>query len=149
MTTNEVVKLNKDVVDSWNQHDTNKFLSLCDERVIWRDTGAPQPFTGKDGARKFFEMWNTAFPDFRINIINTISNENRIAVEVEFTGTHTGPMRMEGAPEIPATNRKVTGNRGSYFATFKNGKVAEVHTYPDLAGMMVQLGLTQETQATI
>jgi hypothetical protein len=41
----------------------------------------------------------------------------------------------------------VTANRGSYFAWFKNGKVIEVHSYPDLAGMMAQLGLLQEAHA--
>jgi steroid delta-isomerase-like uncharacterized protein len=147
MTTNEVVKLNQEVIDAWNSHDTERFLKLCEANVIWKDTSTPQPFTGKEGARTFFEMWNTSFPDFKLSIVKTIASEDSIAVELEFTGTNTGPMKMGDAPEMPATNRKVTANKGSYFAWFKNGKVAEVHTYPDLAGMMAQLGLLQEAHA--
>jgi steroid delta-isomerase-like uncharacterized protein len=147
MTTEEVVKLNREVLDTWNKHDTEKFLSLCDANVVWKDTGVPQSYTGKEGARKFFNMWTTAFPDFRLNLIKTIANENSIACEIEFTGTNTGSMKMGDAPEMPATNKKVTANRGSYFAWFKNGKVIEVHSYPDLAGMMAQLGLMQEAHA--
>jgi predicted ester cyclase len=41
---------------------------------------------------------------------------------------------------IPATGRKVNG-KGTYFVRFKDGKPVEVHSYPDLAGMMMQLGL--------
>lgn len=144
MTTQDVLKLNKDVLDSWNQHDTEKFLSLCDENVVWRDTGNPEPFKGKKGAGEFFDIWDTAFPDFKISLVNTIANETSVAAEVEFSGTNTGPMKMGDQPEIPATNRKVTSNKGTYFARFKNGKVTEVNSYPDLAGMMVQLGLIQE-----
>jgi steroid delta-isomerase-like uncharacterized protein len=148
MTTDEVLKLNKEIVDCWNQHDTDKFLTYCDDNVVWKDTGIPQPYTGKEGARKFFDMWNTAFPDFKLDLQKTIVSENSIAAECEFSGTNTGPMKMsDDAPEIPATNKKVTGNKGSYFAWFKNGKVTEVHSYPDQAGMMMQLGLIHEAHA--
>jgi steroid delta-isomerase-like uncharacterized protein len=144
MTTEEVVKLNRAIVDTWNQHDAEKFLSLCNENVIWKDSGVPQPYTGKEGARSFFEMWMTAFPDFSIDIVSTIANDNSIAMEIEFNGTNTGSMKMGDAPEIPATNRKVTANKGTCFAWFENDKLKEVHSYPDTAGMMAQLGLLQE-----
>ena len=49
-------------------------------------------------------------------------------------------------PQTQATRKKVN-NRGTYFAKVKNGKFIEVYTYPDLAGMMVQLGLMQEQHA--
>ena len=142
MNNNEIIKLNDAVIESWNRHDTKKFLTYCDEKIVWRDTGSPEPMKGKDGAGEFFNMWSTAFPDFRIKVLNKVVSEETIAVEIEFSGTNTGPMRMPDQPEIPATNRKVV-NRGCYFGKVKNGKFIEVHTYPDLAGMMVQLGLQE------
>ncbi len=145
MSANDVLKLDDEVMDSWNRHDTKKFLTLVDENVVWRDTAIPEPIRGKAGAEQFFNMWSTAFPDFRIKAHNRVANDDSIAVEIEFTGTNTGPLKMGEQPEIPATNRKVS-NRGCYFGKVKNGKVIEVRTYPDLAGMMVQLGL-QEVHA--
>lgn len=147
MTTQEIINLNRAVIDSWNSHDTEKFLSLCDKNIVWKDTGSPDPFRGLEGAREFFELWNTAFPDFKLTLRNTIANETSIACEVEFNGTNTGPMTMPGQPTIPATHKRVTANKGSYFARFNNGKVTEVSSYPDLAGMMAQLGLMQEMHA--
>ena len=147
MTTQEVINLNKAVIDSWNSHDTEKFLSLCDRNIVWKDTANPEPFRGLEGARQFFGMWDNAFPDFKIALRNSIANETSIACELEFTGTNSGTLAIPGQQEIPATNRKVTANKGSYFAKFSNGKVTEVSSYPDLAGMMAQLGLLQEQHA--
>jgi len=140
MNTSDVIKLNDAVLESWNRHDTNKFLTYCDDNIVWRDTGSPEPLKGKNSAGDFFNMWTTAFPDLRIKPLSQLASEDRIAVEIEFTGTNTGLLKMGDQPEIPATNRKIT-NYGCYFGKVKNGKFIEVHTYPDLAGMMVQLGL--------
>jgi ketosteroid isomerase-like protein len=44
------------------------------------------------------------------------------------------------APPIPATGKPIS-NKGVYFVRIRGGKGVEVHTYPDAAGMMMQLGL--------
>jgi predicted ester cyclase len=46
--------------------------------------------------------------------------------------------------QLPATGKRVVG-RGSYLAKFKDGKVVEFHTYPDAAGLMLQLGLLPQS----
>jgi steroid delta-isomerase-like uncharacterized protein len=148
MTTQEITRLNQTVIDAWNSHDAEKFLALCDKNVVWRDTASPEPFRGLEGARQFYEMWSTAFPDFKLTLRNTIANETGIACELEFNGTNKGPITMPGQQDIPATNKKVIANKGSYFAKWSNGKLTEVSSYPDLAGMMAQLGLMQEQHAS-
>ena len=147
MNVNDVLKLNEDVIKSWNRHDTEKFLTYCDEKIVWKDIANADPYKGKEGARKFFNTWLKAFPDLSLKILNTIVNTDSIAVEIEFSGTNTGALKMGDMPEIPPTNKKVTFSKGSYFGWVKDGKFTEVHTYPDLAGMMAQLGLLQEAHA--
>jgi len=66
------------------------------------------------------------------------SRTDAVAAEIEFTGTNTGPMLMAGK-EIPPTNETVTG-RGIYIARVRGGEIAEFNSYPDVAGMMMQLG---------
>ena len=147
MSVNEVLKLNDQVIESWNKHDTKRFLELCDESIVWKDLGNKEPYKGKKGAQQFFENWLTGFPDLKLKVLNTIANENSVAVELEFTGTNRGPIKVgPEVPEISATNKTVT-NRGTYFGKVKNGKFTEVRTYPDLAGMLMQLGLLQEVHA--
>jgi len=146
MSANDVIKLNDAVMDSWNRHDTKKFLTYCDENIVWKDLASPEPMKGKQAAENFFNMWSTAFPDFTLKIINQVATDDKIAVELEFTGTNTGPLKMGDQPAIPATNRKIT-NKGCYFGKVKNGTFTEVSTYPDLAGMMVSLGLQEAAHA--
>src|SRR5262245_2018929 len=144
MTIQEVLTLNKAMVDAWNSHDVEKVLALCDENIVWNDTAIPEPRKGREGAREFYNMWHTAFPDFKLILKRTVADDANVAGELTFSGTNTGPLRMPGQADIPATQKKIAANKGSYFSRMKNGKVTEVNTYPDLAGMMAELGLMQE-----
>jgi predicted ester cyclase len=69
---------------------------------------------------------------------NRVVSDEVVAAEVQFTGTNTGPMMMAGR-EIPPTGKSVVG-KGTYLARVKGGKVVEFNSYPDIAGMMMQLG---------
>ncbi|MFQ5947539.1 MAG: hypothetical protein ACE5KX_01590 [Acidimicrobiia bacterium] len=46
-----------------------------------------------------------------------------------------------GGPEIPPTGISVKAAKGAYFARVRNGEIVEFHSYPDIAGLMGQLGL--------
>ena len=95
----------------------------------------------KAAMRQYIQSWFTAFPDMYATTKNRVVNEDQVAAEVEFSGTNSGPLQMApGMPAIPATGKKVMG-KGTYFVRIRNGKAVEVHTYPDAAGMMMQLGL--------
>jgi len=108
--------------------------------VVWHDTGSPQPFKGKDAIRQYLQGWFTAFPDIKITVTNRVVTEDQVASELNFTGTNTGDLQLAPAATIPATGKMVNG-KGTYFVRYKNGRPVEVHSYPDLAGMMMQLGL--------
>src|SRR5438552_16862663 len=109
MNVNDVLKLNDSIMEAWNRHDTEKFLSLCDENIVRKDTSSPQPTKGKQGAKEFFNKWVTAFPDFKMKLVNTVATEDSVACEIEFSGTNTGRLKIsDEVPEIPATNKKVT-----------------------------------------
>jgi len=146
MSANDILRLHEEVIDSWNRHDTKKFATYVDENVVWHDTATPVPIRGKAGAEEFLKNWIAGFPDLKMKTLNTIVADDKIAIELEFSGTNTGPLKVGDQPEIPATNKKVT-NKGCYFGKVKNGKFVEVRTYPDLAGMMMQLGLLEIHEA--
>lgn len=146
MSAKDILKLHEEVIDSWNRHDPKKFATYIDENVVWHDTSSPEPITGRTGAEEFLGNWIAAFPDFTLKTVNTIIEEDKIAAELEFSGTNTGPLVVGNQPEIPATNRKVT-NRGCVFGKVKNGKFIEIRSYPDLAGMMMELGLMEIHEA--
>lgn len=146
MNVNELLTLHEQVVDSWNRHDSKKFLTYLDENIVLYDTSLPKPVKGKLEAEKYFNLWTTAFPDFKMKTINTVIAGDYVAAEIECTGTHTGPLRIGEQPEIPPTNKRAI-NRMSFFAKIRDGKTLEVRTYPDVAGMMIQLGLHELAEA--
>jgi predicted ester cyclase len=77
----------------------------------------------------------------KITVKNRVVTEDQIASEIEFAGTNTGALYLApGAPPIPPTGKTVNG-KGTYFVRFQDGQPVEVHTYPDAAGMLMQLGL--------
>jgi len=96
---------------------------------------------GKKAAGDFFNQWLIGFPDLKLKKLNQLATEDSIAVEIEFSGTNKGTLQVgPEIPGIPATGKRVS-NYGSYFAKVKNGKFVEVHTYLDIAGTLMQLGL--------
>ena len=139
MGDNEVTLADDRLLASWNSHDTEALLDGVADDIVWQDVGLPEPLHGKEAVNEYFQGWMTAFPDFQANPVNRVVGDDSVAVEVVFTGTNTGPMNM-GDQTIPATGKAIT-SKGVYFATVRDGKLSEMHTYPDLMGMMMQLGL--------
>ena len=141
MSIQDNIKLDEEEIAAWNAHDVERALAIFPDNVMWHDVSSPQPFNGKDGIRQYLQGWFSAFPDMKITVKNRIAAEDQVAAEIDFVGTNTGALQLApGMPAIPATGIKVNG-RGTYFIRFENGKPVEVHSYPDAAGMMMQLGL--------
>ena len=141
MSVQDNLKFDEENIAAWNAHDVERSVALFPDEVTWQDVGSPQAFDGKDAVRQYIQGWFSAFPDMQITVKNRVITEDQVAAEVEFSGTNTGPLELApGAPAIPATGKKVIG-KGTYFVRFKDGKPVEVHSYPDAAGMMMQLGL--------
>lgn len=141
MSIQENVRVDDEFIATWDTHDPDRALALLSDDVVWLDVGIPEPLRDKKAIRTYLQGWFTAFPDLHTVTHHHVVSEDQVAGEIEFSGTNQGPLQMSpGAPKVPATGKKVTG-KGTYFLRIKNGKVVEVHTYPDAAGLMTQLGL--------
>lgn len=140
MSIQDNLKYDEEEIAAWNAHDVDRALAVFPDEIVWLDTGSPQPLKGKDALRQYLEGWFTAFPDIKITVKNRVATEDQVASELEFVGTNSGNLQLAPGAAIPATGRTVHG-KGTYFVRFQNGKPVEVHSYPDLAGMMMQLGL--------
>ena len=143
MSIEENMKLDDQMRVSWNAHDAAAFLAICADDIVWRDVANPEPYRGKQGAAQFFRGWTTtALPDLEYHETNRLVTDDAVAVEFEFGGTNTGPIQISpGAPAIPATGKKASNVKGTYFGRTAGGKWVELHSYPDIAGLMMQLGL--------
>ena len=139
MTRDEIAALDDRGMAAWDAHDTGAFVGLFADDFEFTDGSAPTPMRSREEIENYMGAWFTAFPDMRATETNRVVGEDSVAVEVEFTGTNSGPLMM-GGQTIPATGRSVTGH-GTYFAKARDGRITEFHSHPDVAEMMMQLGL--------
>ena len=140
MTNDELKRIDDQGLAAWDKHDTEGFVSLLADDFVWYDWSSERPMRDKKSAREYFNSWMTAFPDMHTTRVNQVIGDDAVSVELEFTGTNTGPMNM-GGQSIPATKKKVIGH-GTYYARVRNGKIVEFRSHPDIAGMMMQLGMS-------
>lgn len=139
MDTKDIKQIDDQGMAAWSNHDPEAFANLFAENFSWIDSTSPNPIQTKEGAREYVKAWLTAFPDMGIKQVRRIIDNGWLAAEVEFTGTNTGTLIM-GDKQIPPTGKQVKG-KGVYFAHIDNGKTIEFRSFPDIAGMMMQLGL--------
>jgi steroid delta-isomerase-like uncharacterized protein len=141
MSLQENIKLDEEFIAAWDAHNADRAVAILSDDVAWHDVTLPEPMRSKEACHQYIQGWFTAFPDMKTTVKNRVVTEDQVADEVEFTGTNTGPLQMApGAPALPPTGKKVSG-KGTYFFRVRNGKAVEMHSYPDVAGMMMQLGV--------
>ena len=139
MSNAELEMIDNQVMAAWDSHDVEAFVGLFAADFVWQDWTLAEPMRDKQRARSYFNAWITAFPDMRVRQVRRVIGDDAVAAEIEFTGTNTGPMVM-GGNELPPTNKPVVG-RGSHFARVRGGKIVEFSSHPDVAGLMMQMGM--------
>jgi steroid delta-isomerase-like uncharacterized protein len=94
---------------------------------------------GGDAATAWMRPFVEAFPDIKHRVIDPIESNDRIAFELEITGTHTAPLVGPGG-EIPPTGKPIRLAAANVW-TVSSGKIASYHIYFDQMAFMGQLGL--------
>lgn len=89
--------------------------------------------------RAMCESWWSAFPDLKHNVAHEIEVGDTYACELVMVGTHTGTMRTPKG-DIPATGNKIQMLSCDYIQ-IKDGRIVTWHAYPDMVGMLAQLGV--------
>jgi steroid delta-isomerase-like uncharacterized protein len=124
---------------AWNDRDFDRGAALMAPDGEILIVGSGERFVGPEGSIAFSRMWADGFPDGRIEILDTISEGDRIAVLYRGRGTHTGTLK-NASGEIPATGKGVTLELCDVIQ-IRDGKVQSVRTYFDSGSLLAQLGL--------
>lgn len=120
-----------------NQFDSVLERATDDIEIFLAPTG--QTFQGREGFKQFMMGFKATFPNIRIDVKNQVGTEDQVVSEFVATGTNTGPV-MTPTGEIPATGRTAEWPVCEVWR-FRNGKLASIHNYQDMATMLRQLGL--------
>ena len=132
---------NKTVCDRvWEMLESGKLEKLAE--VIDADCDFKMPgmtFKGVEALRQMFVGYRTAFPDIRHHVRHHVESGDAIALELEVSGTHTGPMQTPKGP-VAATGKKVVWDSCDYVRV-RGGKIISWHVYHDTVPFLTALGV--------
>ncbi len=133
---------NKALARRWAEIFNQANLDLVDEiyapDCVLHDPTMPEDTRGVDGAREFYSMYRSAFPDTEITIEDQLAEGDKVATRWTARGTHQG--ELMGVP--PSGNRVEVA--GITISRIEGGKVAEEWDNYDALGMMQQIGAIPE-----
>ena len=70
MATQDNAALARTFYDSYNNHDFDQAITLCDEDLQWVNLSTGETFRGPEGCRRFLEGWANGFPESSVEIQN-------------------------------------------------------------------------------
>jgi len=128
---------NKSVVrrlieDHWNKKNPALISEIFDPGVtVYTPDGT---LKGHDGAKQLLTAYATAFPDFRLEIDDLLSDADKVTVRWTFKGAQNGPLAGIGATE------KTVSVQGIGIFQIAGGKAKELRLLWDKYALMQQIG---------
>jgi steroid delta-isomerase-like uncharacterized protein len=140
MNAQDFVKRN---VEAINSHNPDAVANLFTKDAVVMDPFYSNPLKGRAEIRRDMEIFYTAFPDLRIDVSNTLIQNDWIAGEFTMVGTHKGALESPTG-NIAPTDRKIKIQIASFVRLNSEGLATENNRYYDVAGILQQLGIVSE-----
>ena len=124
----------------WQLMESNRLDAIAE--VIDADCHFKMPgmeFSRVAAMKQMLTGYLTAFPDLSHRIKHHVESGDAIALELDVTGTHTGPMQTPQGT-VAATGKKVVWESCDYVRV-KDGKIVSWHVYHDSLPVLAALGL--------
>jgi len=137
MGTTENTETFQQWIEAHQAHDLDALLTFLTEDVtIKSSAGEDMPAAvGREQARHHWQTIYNAFPDFRMDAVDTTEDGDTMFAEIAHGGTMEGPL----GPRQPTGESYQT--QGAFRIDFSDGKIASTLSYWDTATMAKQLGL--------
>ncbi|MFL5813724.1 MAG: ester cyclase [Bdellovibrionia bacterium] len=143
MASNDLSRIIRSYIDAVNADNPRLVEPLLADNVKWSSPAGKR--TGPEETRKYMERWFTAFPDLKLEQINTILGEDQAAVECKLVGTHQGNF-VSDLGQFTPTQKRISVDLINLL-TIRNGKISEIRVFYDSAEIMDQLGFQVEKRA--
>ena len=125
--------------------DWKAYKAVMKDDAIYEEEATGRRVQGVDAIQQAVEPWKRAFPDLNATIKEIIGSGDALVVELEWTGTHRGPLVG------PFGNVPPTGKQGKLAAVqvvrFDGDRIREIRHYFDLLSMLRQMGIAPQMGA--
>ena len=144
--TPEAEQLVREYVEMWNEQEYSKIPDLVSESFVMHDPAAPadevpgpeREVHGPEGLETFIRGVTAGFPDFRVSVLDMLSDGDLVMYEAEIAMTHEG--EFDG---VPPTGQEIESREMSKYR-IEDGKIQEHRVYFDLQEMFEQLGIADD-----
>ena len=119
---------------AWNAEDLTAYDDLVTDDFVDHQAMPGLP-PGREGFRQLAVLFQTAFPDLKVQVEDVVAEGDLVAARWISTGTHQAPLFG-----IPATGRPVRVTAMVVYRV-EDGRLAEGWINRDDLGMMRQLGV--------
>ena len=121
------------IEDVWTKKQFDKLEALLADSVIFHVNNFYTPSGNTETTIGSIKEWHTAFPDFKYVVLNIIGEENYVAANLRFTGTHKSQF-MGMDPQ----NNAIDVTELMMFR-FKNKRIVEIWSVWDYITMRLQM----------
>ena len=137
-TTDELVKIAREQIDAFNSGDWELMRGKFTSDSRYDELGTERKLEGPEKIVELFKGWKSAFPDVVGTVTSSVASGNKVALEVTWKGTHTGPLTMaEGT--IPAWGKRQETPAAIFYA-FDGNKIKASRQYFDSLTLLKQIG---------
>jgi steroid delta-isomerase-like uncharacterized protein len=130
----QIRRLVHELYAAWSLHEPERIDAIFAEDAVYEDVAGAQLVRGKKAIKELLRAAYAWAPDFRVTMKSLIVADNAAATEWVSEGIQTGPIG-----DLPASGNSFR-LRGASVLTFRDGKIAKVTDYYDMATFLRQLG---------
>ena len=137
-TADEMVKIARQQVEAFNSGNWELMRGKLASDSRYDELGTQRKIDGPEKIVELFKGWKQAFPDAAGTVTSAFASGNKVALEVTWKGTHSGPLvTAEGT--IPATGKRQE-TPAALFYTVEGNKIKESRHYFDSMTLLKQIG---------
>jgi ketosteroid isomerase-like protein len=129
-------------MDRVNADDWDALRALHADNAFEKDMITGQRWEGAATLVDGYRVFKSAFPDLHATVTAAHCSGSDVALEIELTGTHTGPMTMGDDPDLAPTNRKIKEFVCDVIEV-RDGKITQIRAYHSHEDLLHQLGVKE------
>ena len=101
MAEQDLIRLACENVEAYNVGNWQRLKALLAPDVVYHEVGSQRRLQGADQLIEAYQGWKQFAPNGMGTITKALTSGNSVALEVTWTGTHTGPLVGTGGAIPP------------------------------------------------
>jgi len=138
----DIGKIARENVEAYSSGNWEQLKASLSPDCVYDEIGTQRKMKGADELVQAYQAWKQAIPDGKGTIKDTLVSGNKVAQEVVWTGTQSGPLPSPSGT-IPPSGKPISVP-GAQVITFEGDKIVELKQYFNLMTLLQQIGAVSQ-----